>query len=228
MIAVLLPPEAIVRLHLGELAWKDTGERFPVHGFLITHPKGAGLVDTGFGTGKDFLKEWQAVNRPVAEALAEHDLSPADIRWVINTHLHWDHCGQNAVFPHAPFYVQRHEYMRANRPQYSVMEWFDFAGARFELLEGELEVVPGVHVVTTPGHTEGHQSVRIETTSGPVILVGDAAYTLELYEGATPPPGAAEDLSAYQVSLTKLKTVAPVAVHFCHDRRIWSTPRQTA
>jgi len=216
-----LGSDAIIRLHLGELAWPDTRERFPVHGFLIKHPAGAGLVDTGFGSGKSFLKEWQAVNRPVAEALAEYDVSPADIRWVINTHLHWDHCGQNAVFRHAPFYVQRVEYQGARRPRSAVMEWFDFAGARYELLNGEDEIVPGVRVLTTPGHTGGHQSVRIETTTGPAVLVGDAAYNVELFEGAEPPPGAAEDLPAYHASLKKLRQGDPATVHFCHDRRIW-------
>ncbi len=139
---MILSPGAIIRLHLDELAWPDTREKFPVHGFLINHPAGAGLVDTGFGSGRAFLKDWRAVNRPVAEAPAEHDVSPADIRWVINTHLHWDHCGQNAVFRHAPFYVQRSEYEGARRPRYSVMEWCDFAGAQFELLNGEEEIVP--------------------------------------------------------------------------------------
>ena len=218
----LLAPTSIIRLHLGELAWPRSGERFPVHGFLVVHPDGAGLVDTGFGTGPDFLKDWRAVNRPVADALVEHGLSPADIRWVINTHLHWDHCGQNAVFKHAPLYVQRTEYERARRPNYTVMEWLDFAGARFELLDGEQEIVPGVRVVTTPGHTGGHQSVQVDTTAGKAILVGDAAYNIDIFEGAEPPKGAAEDLPAYRASLAKLMAAAPTSVHFCHDRRVWS------
>ena len=81
----------------------------------------------------------------VADALAELDLSPADISLVINTHLHFDHCGQNAVFKHAPFYVQRAELDRARRESPSVLlDWFDFAGARFELLDGDGEILPGL------------------------------------------------------------------------------------
>ncbi|HEX9476240.1 MAG TPA: MBL fold metallo-hydrolase, partial [Candidatus Dormibacteraeota bacterium] len=97
----------IVRLHLARI---DALNHIPVHGFVIKHPRaGAILVDTGVGWPYDMLKEWKIVNRHAADALAEHDLSPADVRIVINTHLHFDHCGQNAVFKHAPFYVQRAE-----------------------------------------------------------------------------------------------------------------------
>ena len=89
------------------------------------------------------------MNRHAADALAEHDLSPADVRIVINTHLHFDHCGQNAVFKHAPFYVQRSELERARLVKAVRAEWFDFAGARFELFDGDAEVADGVRVLAT-------------------------------------------------------------------------------
>ncbi len=219
---MILPPAGIVRLHLGKLWLRRLGLEIPVHGFLILHPDGPGLVDTGYGWGKDFLRDYRAVNVPVAGALAEHGVSPADVRWVINSHLHFDHCGQNAVFRHAAFYVQRHEYERARLPGYStVREWFDVAGARFELVDGESEVVPGVRIVTTPGHTPGHQSVRVETAAGPAIIVGDAAWNIDQFEGADPPNGAMEDVPMYRNSLRKLRDLSPAAVHFCHDRRTW-------
>ena len=103
-------------LHLAKLT-PPGGERgqWPVHGFVITHPGGAVLVDTGVGGPEDLLSDWRVVNVAAADALAELDMSPADISLVINTHLHFDHCGQNAVFKHAPFYVQRAELDRARR-----------------------------------------------------------------------------------------------------------------
>src|SRR5256885_7369369 len=102
---------------------------------------------------------------PADDATPKHDLSPADVKMFINSHLHFDHCGQNAVFQHAPFYVQRSELVRARRDGFTA-EWFDFAGARFELVDGDAEIAEGVRVVATPGHTIGHQSVVVETGDG--------------------------------------------------------------
>ena len=115
----------IKRLHLASLQGVDGG-RWPVHGFVVTHPGGAVLVDTGVGGPQHVLDDWRVVNRSVADALAELDMSPADIGLVINTHLHFDHCGQNAVFKHAPFYVQRAELNRMRRESAELYEWFGF------------------------------------------------------------------------------------------------------
>src|SRR6202034_242618 len=156
------------------------GERgqWPVHGFVVTHPGGAVLVDTGVGGPEDVLSDWRVVNVAAADALAELDMSPADISLVINTHLHFDHCGQNAVFKHAPFYVQRAELDRARRESLDLSEWFDFMGARFELLDGDTEILPGLAVIATPGHTVGHQCVVTRAGDGSLHLpVGRAAYT---------------------------------------------------
>src|SRR4030088_2543049 len=172
----------IVRLHLARI---DAFNNIPVHGFVIKHPSaGAILVDTGVGWPDDILKEWKIVNRHAADALAEHDLSPADVRIVINTHLHFDHCGQNAVFKHAPFYVQRTELDRARVEETKTSEWFDFAGARFELIDGDAQIADGVRVVATPGHTVGHQSVIVDTRDGGGVMIGDAAYTADIYREA--------------------------------------------
>src|SRR6202166_695306 len=170
----------IVRLHLASI---NSPTQMPVHGFVIKHPRaGAILVDTGVGWPTELVKEWKVVNRHAADALQEHDLSPADVRIVINTHLHFDHCGQNAVFKHAPFYVQRTELERARRTKSVPSEWFDFAGARFELLDGDAEVADGVRVLATPGHTVGHQSVVVDTPDGGAVMIGDAAYTTEIFQ----------------------------------------------
>jgi len=126
----------IKRLHLASLQGAD-GRRWPVHGFVVTSDGDAVLVDTGVGAPQQALDDWRVVNRSVADALAELDLSPADIGLVINTHLHFDHCGQNAVFGHAPFYVQRAELDRMQREAGELYDWFGFMNARFELLDGD-------------------------------------------------------------------------------------------
>jgi len=198
----------------------------PVHGFVIKHPReGAILVDTGVGFPTELLPEWKAVNRHAADALAEHDLSPADVRMVINSHLHFDHCGQNAVFKHAPFYVQRAELERARSAKNLVSQWFDFAGARFELMEGDAQIADGVRVVATPGHTVGHQSVIVDMPDGGAVMIGDAAYTPDIYREVddadlTSWNGQYADRDAWSDSLHRLHEMHPHEVHFCHDTRV--------
>ena len=155
----------IKRLHLASLQGLDGGT-WPVHGFVVTHPGGAVLVDTGVGGRRTCWTTgaWSTARSP--DALAELDMSPADIGLVINTHLHFDHCGQNAVFKHAPFYVQRAELDPDAAGGGELYDWFGFMDARFELLDGDAEVLPGLEVITTPGHTSGHQCVVVRGAGG--------------------------------------------------------------
>jgi N-acyl homoserine lactone hydrolase len=213
----------IVRLHLARLG---TMSDIPVHGFVIKHPRaGAILVDTGVGwSNQQLIREWKVVNRHMADALADHDLSPADVKIVINSHLHFDHCGQNAVFKHAPFYIQRKELARARRDGFT-SEWFDFAGARFELIDGDAPIADGVRVVATPGHTVGHQSVIVDTPDGGAVMIGDAAYTASIYGKADKAdlanwPGQHSNRRDWTRSLKKVHAMHPHAVHFCHDVRV--------
>ena len=114
----------IKRLHLSTVTPPGTQAQWPVHGFVVTFPGGAALVDTGVGGPQGVQDDWRAVNVAAADALAGLDLSPADISLVINTHLHFDHCGQNAVFKHAAFHVQRAELARARREAPDLADWF--------------------------------------------------------------------------------------------------------
>jgi N-acyl homoserine lactone hydrolase len=213
----------IKRLHLASLRGVD-GREWPVHGFVVTHPGGAALVDTGAGGPARLLSDWRVVNRTVADALADLDMTPGDIGLVINTHLHFDHCGQNAVFRHAACYVQRAELDRAERQSPELYAWFDFMNARFELLDGDAEVLPGLSVIATPGHTVGHQSVLVQSGDGAGdLLIGDAAYTPRQYAGppdADLPAGQASDPQAWRASLDRIRAVAPERVHFCHHTDI--------
>jgi N-acyl homoserine lactone hydrolase len=212
----------VKRLHLARLTVPGQGE-WPVHGFVVTHPDGAVLVDTGVGGPPADLADWRVVNRTVAEALADIDMTPGDIDLVINTHLHFDHCGQNAVFKHAACWVQRTELARAEIESPELYDWFDFMNARFELLDGDTEVLPGLSVVATPGHTSGHQSVIVHTASGSELLIGDAAYTSLQYEGPDDqelPDGQAAEQVSWRDSLNRLQALEPARVHFCHDTAV--------
>jgi len=216
-------PLEITRLHLASLRGVD-GRDWPVHGFVVTHPGGAVLVDTGVGGPEEVLNDWRVVNRSVADALAGLDMTPADIGLVINTHLHFDHCGQNAVFSHAACYVQRAELDRAQREEPELYDWFGFMNARWELLDGDAEVLPGLSVITTPGHTVGHQCVVVQSADGgPDLLIGDAAYTPHQYAGPADEdlvPGQAADPVAWRDSLHRIKTAGAYRVHFCHHTAI--------
>jgi N-acyl homoserine lactone hydrolase len=217
----------VVRLHLGRVNSKRRPFDAPVHGFILKHPSaGAILVDTGIGDPpEELIRYWDIVNEQMVAVLAEHSLVPSDVKLVVNTHLHWDHCGQNAVFRHAPFHVQRRELERARAEETLTSEWFDFTGARFELLDGEAEVAPGVRVVPTPGHTVGHQSVVVTQPGGEDLFIGDAAYTKDVFENFEQLPverltGQAADVDAWRESLRHVNSLAPGSIHFCHDTRV--------
>ena len=214
------------RLHLASLRVVDTGD-WPVHGFVVKHAGGAILVDTGVGGPDKLLNDWRVVNRSVADALADVGLAPIDIDLVINTHLHFDHCGQNSVFPHAKIFVQRAEAERAERESKDLWDWYGFMNARFELLDGDAEIVPGVRVVATPGHTVGHQCVLVgnQPAAATDLLIGDAAYTPLYYEDPDRSeenlvPGQAADVPAWRASIRRLRAAAPARVHFCHDTAV--------
>jgi N-acyl homoserine lactone hydrolase len=107
---------------------------------------------------------------------------------VVNTHLHFDHCGGNRLFPGVPIHVQRRELLDARTQEnYTIPEWVDFEGATYVEHDGEAEILPGVRLLPAPGHTAGHQIVVVETDEGPVVLGGDVGYSFEeIGRGDTP------------------------------------------
>jgi N-acyl homoserine lactone hydrolase len=209
----------IKRLDLGHLFIQK--EQWPVHGYVILHDQlGVVLVDTGCGGPDEVLRYFEVVNRTVADALADHDLAPIDVRLVINTHLHFDHCGQNPAFAHAPLMVQRAEHERMLRERDEVTEWIEASGMKFELVDGSTELAHDLRIVTSPGHTSGHQSVVATTELGIELFIGDAAYTRRIYESSglgKLPDGQASNLDVWRGTLTDLKALEPQRLHFCHD-----------
>jgi N-acyl homoserine lactone hydrolase len=110
------------------------------------------------------------------------DKIPRDVACVINTHLHFDHCGGNRLFAGVPIHVQRAEREAARQPDYTIPEWVEFEGATYVEHDGEAEIVPGVRVVPTPGHSPGHQSVLVDTEDGLVVAAGDVGYTWKQFD----------------------------------------------
>ncbi len=191
--------------------------------YLVRHPDGPVLVDTGVGGGHEGIdKLYQPVCTPLADTLDEAGLHPSDIVAVINTHLHFDHCGENRLFPNTPVYVQADEYEAAQDPLYTVREWIEFPGARLEQLSGESELLPGLSVISTPGHTPGHQSVLVEGEDGLSVIAGQAVYSAAEFAGAAPATGGEWDGEAYARSLASLRDLAPERVYFSHDATVWT------
>jgi N-acyl homoserine lactone hydrolase len=161
---------AITPVRVADLLAED--ERMPVYVHVIDHPDARVLVDTGMTE----LHPAVADMGPRLTPLGTQDFDIASIDVVVNTHLHFDHCGGNHLFAGKPIYVQRRELDDARGEEdYTIREWVDAPGLRYVPVDGELELLPGLRLVPAPGHTAGSQVVVVETGERPAVVVGDVA-----------------------------------------------------
>jgi N-acyl homoserine lactone hydrolase len=113
---------------------------------------------------------------PRLRPLTEQDLDLGAVDIVVNTHLHFDHCGGNHLFAGKPIYVQRQELEDARtKDDYTLREWVDAPGVQYEPIDGEHELLPGLRLLPAPGHSDGMQVVVIDTGGRPVVVGGDVA-----------------------------------------------------
>jgi N-acyl homoserine lactone hydrolase len=153
------------------------GERMPVYVHVIDHPEARVLVDTGMTQLHPAVEDMDPRLIPLSEE-ADFDLASIDV--VINTHLHFDHCGGNHLFAGRPVYVQRRELDDAlNENDYTIREWVAAPGVQYEPVDGTLELLPGLRLVPTPGHTRGSQVVVVQTGGRPVVIAGDTAVVFD-------------------------------------------------
>jgi N-acyl homoserine lactone hydrolase len=159
------------------------GERMPVYVHVIEHPGARVLVDTGLTALHPAVADMDPRLRP----LSKQDFDLASIDIVVNTHLHFDHCGGNHLFAGRPIYVQRQELEDArSQDDYTIREWVDAPDVEYVSVDGELELLPGVRLVPAPGHTRGSQVVVVETDGRRVVIAGDTAvFFAELDEPRT-------------------------------------------
>jgi len=149
------------------------GERMPVYVHVIDHPDARVLVDTGLTELHPAVADLDPRLMPLS-AQADFDVAGIDV--VVNTHLHFDHCGGNHLFAGKPTYVQRTELDDArSKDDYTIREWVEAPGVQYVPVDGELELLPGLRLVPTPGHTPGSQVVVVETGGRPVVIAGDTA-----------------------------------------------------
>ena len=179
-------------LNLGELEtdfstliWltnRGTRTNVPSTSWLITGAEKPILVDTSFRIVDDTAR--RSTEQTLEAQLARHQLKPADIGYVVHTHLHIDHCGLDDLLPNARILLQRAELQYAAAPFFPAY-WYDRQDIaklvstlwdRVDLLDEERELFPGIRTVFTGGHTPAHQMVYVEVPSGTAIITGDAAY----------------------------------------------------
>ena len=230
----------IFPVHLGEtqvdfsmLVWQtNCGEKNwgPVLSWLILGSEKPILVDTGFRSADDLSKvvpARQSEEQTLEAQLARHDLTPGDIGYVIQTHLHVDHAGLTYKLESAEVFVQRRELEFAQAPlfpaafydQTDIGRLVGDLAPRVTLLDGDTELFPGIRTIVTEGHTAAHQMVFVDLPSGTAAVCGDAAYNVAYNVDAGVPPGYYYNLRAVSEELELLKQqkyVLPV-----HDQAVY-------
>ncbi len=194
--------------------------RIDVYAYLVTCESDVLLIDTGVGEGSSYVERvFQPERTPMAEALARFGLKPADVTLLVNSHLHFDHCGNNRLFPGAEIFIQSEELAAARAARYTVREWFDYEGVRLSSVSGDREIRPEITLISTPGHTPGHQSVLVDAIGGNVLVAAQAAFTLDEYQrGGDPAVQAHDGLEReYLESIARLKSLDAQDVYFSHD-----------
>ena len=197
----------------------------PCLGYLLRHPKGVLLFDTGMGASPGVDARYQPRSRPLASALAEVDASLEDVNSVTNCHLHFDHCGGNPAVADKPVFVQRTELSAARQTAgYTLPELV--ANGQYEEIDGEAEILPGVFLIPTPGHTAGHQSHVVRRSDGAVIVAGQSHDTASDYAAGVLAQRADRDGHAGPLPpappwMQRLQEFDPRLVYFAHDHTVW-------
>jgi glyoxylase-like metal-dependent hydrolase (beta-lactamase superfamily II) len=208
----------------------------PIYAWLIEHPRGLVLVDTGLSTQvtqPGYLPRWNLFLRltrreavtaaqEIGPQLTQLGFEPEAVRWVILTHLHHDHTGGLRYFPSATCFVARQEYHAAlgaggRLSGYLPQHWprgfspqlVDFGREPLGPFPGSFPVpgLEGICLVPTPGHTRGHLSVLARDTGETVLLAGDASYTEALMLSLNV-DGVAPNEGAARQTLTRLRQFA--------------------
>jgi N-acyl homoserine lactone hydrolase len=199
----------------------------PCLGYLVGHPDGLVLLDTGMGAHPEVDAHYRPRRRDLATALAGAGATVDDVRFVVNCHLHFDHCGGNPALAGRPVFSQRTELAAAtSRPDYTLPELVDAPGIEYVLLDGEAEIRPGVFVVPTPGHTDGHQSLVVRKPDGTVVVAGQAhdtatAYSADALAWRARRDGPTPGVPAPPAWMDRLMAFDPARVVFAHDHAVW-------
>ena len=219
--------------------------RVPVPSWLVLHPQGAVVFDTGLHVDLQTDAEarvgfFARVFRPtfrrgeeLAARLRALDVDPERVAWMVSSHLHFDHVGGNAQLPNATLVVQRREWEAAADPDLRARNGYDprdyDLGQSRRLVDGEHDLFGDGSVMCLPtfGHTAGHQSLRVRLASGDVVLTADACYLRRTLETLALPP-VVHDREAMLASLHGLRALeaAGARLYFGHDPAPWQSDPQ--
>lgn len=176
----------------------DIVSEIPLLAWLLRDGRHTVLVDSG----PCDVERARRLHRPIVRtpqqallaALARHNVQASDIDLLVNTHLHWDHCMGNELIPDAPVVIQKDELTYAACPLPCDLRayeadlgsiYYNSFYSRLKVVEGDCDLLPGLRILHTPGHTPGSQSVLVNTARGAYIIAGDAVSSFEAWN-ATP------------------------------------------
>jgi len=215
------------------LADRNWSPRLPILCFVIEHPEGAIVVDTGESSHANdpgyqprwhpFIRtserRWVAPEQEVGAQLQGLGIDPGAVRWVVMTHMHGDHAGGLSHFPNAEIVMSAQEasmamsrtgplngYLNGHYPSWLDPRRVEFERDPWEAFEASVPLTSdgAVRLVPTPGHTTGHLSVVIEQPDHLVLLTGDATYSQPALFAATV-DGTAQDARAHRRSTALLR-----------------------
>ena len=163
-------------------------KNIPSYLFLVVDENGeAVVVDTGFDIDNIPGIDSHGVcniNGQIPDLIKKTGIDPVKIKKIILTHMHWDHTAGIKHFPEAEIYVQAGEIgclfnlMENEEISFNPGHWFHRLD-NFVLLDGNSEILPGIEVIRTGGHTPGHQAVKIQCENRSVMLIGDLPFSYE-------------------------------------------------
>ena len=194
---------------IGPFRGEEAGDlRIPVPCYVIEHPAGTALVDTGLhpqmrddphariGWVADLLRMDLPPGEDVLTRLRDAGFDPGGLRFLVNTHLHFDHAGGNELIPDQVELVVQEREWRAGHDEgeieSNVYNPDDYAQAArpVRTVSGEHDLYGDGTVVLlpTPGHTPGHQSLRVRLDEGELVLCADACYFTDWMDSEEMPP----------------------------------------
>ena len=214
----------------------------PVPSYLIVHPKGRAIFDSGLNVqtqsdpepyitsaGMRFNRFYFSSGEEISARLESIDVAPDGVDLIVNSHLHYDHAGGNALLPNADMLIQEREWEHAcSRPDDDLAyRKVDFeTGQKVRLINGEHDLFGDGSVVAFPtyGHTPGHQSLRVRTERGEFVLCGDACYLRHALDHDHL-PGILHDRDAALRAFAHFRALeaAGARILFGHDPEFWKT-----